>query len=207
MNKILKKPDNLENIIFVIYDLCTTIEKKITDYRSIIHNNKDLKSKFYNIEYVYIHSIILDLAKVLGVVDNDKASIKQLMNMAPKNIKSVIKKIEIDYQKIILKIKNNRNRIISHVDISKGNAYFDMGLSKLERGSRIKDFINYIKIVSPKGKSEINKFAIALSKNKSKSVKDERYSPSDFFRDCDNFLKITNEIKVINWDINQYYYR
>jgi hypothetical protein len=81
-----------------------------------------------------------------------------------------------------------------------------MGLSKSERIYRINDYKKYLSIIYDYNKLKINIFAKKISNLKPKSIKDEKYSPSDFYKELDIFENMINEILIINYDLSNYFY-
>ena len=97
-------PKNFYKILYVISDLSETVLRKIDDYKKNLIDNTDLKNKFYNIEFVYMHSIVLDLAKILSVTGSDKSGLKQLKDLCSNRIiRDEINSFEIKYKDTIKK--------------------------------------------------------------------------------------------------------
>ncbi len=197
-------PPKFTKIYSVILDLGETISEKITDFTDRIYNNPKIKREFYNIDFVYMHSIILDLAKMVGLTGSDKSGLKELGKICDDSeIKKMINDFENSNVNILNKIKSNRSRIIAHVDISDRSSYFNMGFSELEIDNKIKDHINYSNITKQIPDESLIQ---GLKKLKSESTSEERYSPTDFYNDIPKFKKLIDEIKLIVDTANKYFY-
>jgi hypothetical protein len=201
----MKHPKNFYNHLFVIEDLGHSILKKLDDFINNIVNNSSIKKMFYNIDFVYMHSILLDLAKLISVTNADKSGLKQLKEISPKSTKDRIVAFESKYRDTIDKITSNRNKIISHVDISDANSYFKMGFSDIEIENKIEDNRKYMNMIKS-SKDDNSKLIADLKKLKSISPKWERYSPSDFCEDIEIFKTMVNEVLAITRDLNKYFY-
>ena len=179
--------------------------KKIEAYETKIGNNSSLSKEYFNIDYVYMHSIILDIAKLIGATGNEKGTLTGLYSLAPANLRKDIDELRLKNEIIFKKIENNRNKIIAHVDVSDFWAYFNMGFSQLEIDRRIQDFMNYLELTGQETKTNLD--VIENLKNlKSTSVQFERYSPADFGQDLNRFKSIINEILDITTRANSYFY-
>ncbi len=200
----MNHPQGFYNILFVINELGSTILKKISDYENVIQNDYSLKKKFHNIEFVYIHSIILDIAKLTSKASSDKSGLKDLKKFcSDKTIQNKITNFEVKYKNTLEKIKNNRNRIIAHVDISEENSYFKMGFSDIEIKTKKDDYKKYMELTNQQ--LDIVKIE-ELEKFQTSSIKEERYSPSDFLLEIGLLKEMINEVLVIASDINLYFY-
>lgn len=196
---------NLYNILFVTNDLSHAILKKMDDYKNHIDTDFSLKKKFYNIEFVYMHSIILDIAKLISATGSDKSGLKQLKELCPsKTIEEEISNFEIKYKNTIEKIKTNRNKIIAHVDISNTDSYFEMGFSEIEISRKISDLKSYLKYHTKEPSIEM---ISQLENLKASCPKKERYSPSDFMSEIPLLEAMVREILKISKDLNLYFYR
>lgn len=202
----MKYPDNFANLIFVILELGDSILKKISDYENNIHENTDIKTNFHNIDFVYMHSILLDMGKLLSVTNSDKSGLSELDNISPPEFKERIQKIRDNYGDTIDKITTNRNRIIAHIDISNTQSYFRLGFSRVEIDRKIEDYKKYIGL-NDNNLSEVDLKVISdFEALMSTSVKYERYSPSDFFDEKETFVKIVREILQVATDLNVHFY-
>ena len=65
-----------------------------------------------------MHSIILDIAKLIGATGNEKGTLTGLYSLAPANLRKDIDELRLKNEIIFKKIENNRNKIIAHVDVS-----------------------------------------------------------------------------------------
>ncbi|MBU4056658.1 hypothetical protein KJ695_01975, partial [Patescibacteria group bacterium] len=182
----------------VTRDLIYRIKQKIKDFQ-YIHKSKSLKEKLRDIEFVYMHSIIFDIAKLFGATKSDKIGLKQFKNISPKKSKDKLTELEKSYGDIFLKISNNRNRIIAHINISNKNAYFNMGFSIEEINKKIADCKNSA-YFDPN-----DSFIERLKNLKAKNRDNERYSPSDFLIDIPRIEKFLNEFTLIIDEVNIYY--
>lgn len=192
------------NLYFVVHDLGNAILKKIGDYETKIYENGSLKRDFYNIEFVYMHSILLDIAKLISATGSDQSGLKQLKKGAPSNILERICNVETNHRDLISKVKVNRNKIVAHVDITEMGSYHKLGLSDLEVERRIEDLKRYSKLTGDR--VAIPQIIKDLENLKSISPETERYSPSDFFSDLDKFKQIAREILDIADELNVYFY-
>lgn len=196
---------NFYNILFVVNDLSHTILKKIDDYKNHIESDASLKRRFYNIEFVYMHSIILDIAKLISATGSDKSGLKQLKEICTnKIIGGEIDNFESKYKGPIEKIKANRNKIIAHVDVSDAGSYFDMGFSEIEINKKITDLREYFKHI--KQEPDSNLISQLENLKASSSIK-ERYSPSDFVIEIPVLENMVKEILKISTDLNLYFYK
>lgn len=201
----MNHPKNFHNILFVVNDLSHTILKKIDDYKNHIENDASLKKIFYNIEFVYMHSIILDIAKLISVTGSDKSGLKQLKEICTsKIIGGEIDNFESKYKNTLEKIKANRNKIIAHVDVSDAGSYFDMGFSEIEINKKITDLREYFKHTKQEPESNL----ISQFENlKARSSIKERYSPSDFVIEIPVLENMVKEILKISTDLNLHFYK
>lgn len=106
------------NVLFVIYQLSSDILKKIIDYKTLIEDSNLIKKQFYNIEFVYMHSIILDIAKLTSSTKSDKSGLKELEKISPNVLKKEITALTQRHKDLLEKIRNNRNKIIAHIDVT-----------------------------------------------------------------------------------------
>jgi hypothetical protein len=196
---------NFYNILFVVNDLSHTILKKIDDYKNHIESDTSLKRRFYNIEFVYMHSIILDIAKLISATGSDKSGLKQLKEVCTsKIIRGEIDNFESKYKNTLEKIKANRNKIIAHVDVSDAGSYFDMGFSETEINKKITDLREYFKHTKQEPDSNL---ISQLENLKAGSSIKERYSPSDFVIEIPVLENMVKEILKISTDLNLYFYK
>jgi hypothetical protein len=180
-------PVNFYKIFSVIENLSNSTLVNLDDFEKIKKSN--LYSELKNIDYVYMYFVILDMGKILAVGSQDKSGLRALLEIAPHDFKQRILQIQESYADIISKLKNNRNRIIAHVDISNDNSYFNLGFSEIEIEEKINDHKKYLKIIN---RHETELDDIFYNKLKSlvpSSIEDERYSSSDFLNDMETFKK------------------
>jgi hypothetical protein len=204
----MNHPKNFHNLLFVVNDLSHTILKKIDDYDKRIEKDNNIISAFYNIQFVYIHSIVLDIAKLISATGADKSGLKQLKEICPdKDIKVKIEAFEQKYKYILAKIIVNRNKIIAHVDISDMGSYVNMGFSKIEIERKITDYKDYLKITGGELDATALNLISQLKKLESVSIDKERYSPSDFSIEIPTLKEMVNEILVVASDLNLYFYK
>ena len=196
----MKVNDNYYNLFAITWNLIKNTEKKIQDFKYIL-KNKGLKEELHDIEIVYMHSIIIDIAKLINATKSDKIGLKQFKNISPKESKSKLVELEKSYKDIFLKIVSNRNRIIAHIDISNKNSYYNMGFSEEETNRMIKDYID--SMYFDPSDSTIEGFKKLVAKNKN----NERYSLSDFLTDIPRMKKFLNEFGSIINEVNNYYCR
>lgn len=201
----VKVPEEFYNILNVMGILSNDILRKLDDYENQIISNSSTKQQFYNIEYVYMHSTVLDLAKLLAVTKSDKSGLRQLMDISPEKYAEKISAFQVEYESIIAKIKDNRNRIISHVDISSDRAYFMMGVSESETEKKIADYLGAQKYYRENPVARI-KVVEGLRSLQSLGRVNEKYGPTDFVGDFPVFKKMITEIGEILHDLNMYYY-
>lgn len=201
----MNHPKNFHNLWFVINELGYTILKKLEDYKEQIEKNSVIVRAFYNIEFVYIHSIVLDIAKLISATGSDKSGLKQLKKICPdKRLKARIIKFEQTYNNTLVKIMANRNKIIAHVDISDMGSYMHMGFSKVEIEKKIAD---YSKNTCRDSKAITTNFISDIKKLESVSVDKERYSPSDFSLEISTLEGMVKEVVKIADEINLYFYK
>lgn len=196
--------DKFSTIFFVINDLGITILKKINDYENQIENDPLIKKRFYNIEFVYMHSIILDIAKLISATNSDKSGLKQLISFCNnKDILTKFNDFKIKYEKTFKKIKSNRDKIIAHIDISDRGSYFNMGFSEIEISKKIDNYKRYLKDM---GQKSDHKLISDLEKLKAVSSGEERYSPSDFLIEIPEIKNIVGEVLEISSNLLKLYF-
>ncbi len=200
----MNHPKNFYNILFVVNDLSYTILKKINDYKDNIEGDTSIITKFYNIDFVYMHSIILDIAKLVSTAHSDKSGLKELKKICNSEIiMNEINNFESKYKNTLEKIKTNRNKIIAHVDISDAGSYFDLGFSEVEIKRKLRDLKEYFNNT----KQEPDNNLISHIENlKANSSLQERYSPSDFVTEIPVLENMVNEILKISTDLNLHFY-
>ena len=164
-----------------------------------------LKKHFFNIDFVYMHHIILDMGKLLSVVKADKSTLSELEKIAPPLFKKEIKSLRKKHKSIIEKITTNRNKIIAHIDISDFGSYFKLGFSNVEINRKVADYTEYTKSRGKMTPADIDVIS-RYQKLRAASPKEERYSPSDFIQEKDAFKEITSEVLQIARRMNQYFY-
>jgi len=190
------------NIVFVIDDLSRAILKKLTDYEAKIKNNPSIKKDLRDIDFIYMHSTLLDLAKLVSQAGNDRSGLNELKKISPKKIKAKIEAFYMNHREIVVKIMSNRNRIVAHVDIDK-NPYFNMKFSGAEINKVITD---HRESVEGTGMKPDLAFIAALKSLKSTTQNEERYSPSDFEVDIDTFRKMIQEVSSFVTDAKRLFY-
>ncbi len=200
------KPQNFYDIVAVVYDLSGEVEKKLGQYNSTIWTDKKLRMELSGIEYVYMSSIILDLAKIFSLARKDESGLKKLKECSPSVIRDKFFQLQKSHNKLLEKLKENRNRLIAHVDISKDRSVFRMTLSKSERIRMIKNY-GFIIENHRDEKSLIEDFAKNISKKRSRSHKNERYSPVDLIHDAPEILRMLKELKIIVSELVMYFYK
>ena len=200
-------PQNFYDLLAVMEELSFTTLKHLEEYEGNILNKVDLKKNFHNIDFVYMHIIILNLAKLLSVTNSDKSGLAQLEKFASPALKQEIFLFRNKYQHVINKIASNRNRIISHIDISDLKAYYKMGFSEVEIEKKIEDRKKYLRIIGQKENKNDTDFYEHLRKLIALSEDNERYSPSDFVDAFPLFKSMINEILKLTRDVNQSNYK
>jgi hypothetical protein len=155
-----------------------------------------------------MHSVLLDIGKLLCVTGSDKSGLNELEKLAPNQFKKEINDFKLKYSDIISKITTNRNKIIAHIDISENGSYFKLGFSHTEIDRKIEDFKKYVESIN---NGVLNKSDLEVidgyNKLKSSSIKYERYSPSDFYKDKDIFVEMVNIIRKIAQELNYHFYK
>ncbi len=197
--------ESFPDVFRVILDLSSTISKKIDDYKNNIENNPSIKRAFYNIDFVYMHSIVLDMGKLLSVNNNDRSGLRGLEKSSPDKFKKDIRIFRDKYKDVIEKIKSNRNRIISHVDISDEGHFSKMGFSEKEVNKKVTDLNDHFTFLYGLNKSLVESSIEHWNKLRSESIRTERYSPSDFSKEVDIFIIMIREIVSISYKINVCY--
>jgi hypothetical protein len=181
------------------FSLKQNVEAKINEFQKI----KDAKNNTAN--QVYMESIILDMAKILGVSRSDQTGIESIKNHLQSGkffqFKNQIEKIDKKYKSVKSKIKQNRNRIISHIDFHK-KPYYGLKFSQAEV-NRIYDVPeNLIAIVY--GDEEKYKSVKAQAEKQlvSNQKRNQRYAPIDLDKDVPLFKSIIDELTKIFNEIN-----
>lgn len=203
----MKYPSNFPNQVSVLYDLGNNLLKRIEEYEKFIFNNALAKRDLKNIDFVYMHYIILNLAKLLSLTKADKSGLEQLKKIAPKEIIAEIESLETTHKTILHKLTSNRNRIVAHIDISKKNSYFGMGFSEMEINKKIGDYKIWAKRwdKNKKYNKRTDIFINDLNKLKSTNTETERYSPIDFHNDIPTFKLIIEKVLKITKSLIFYY--
>jgi hypothetical protein len=201
------------NICGVSSFLKNQILEDIHDFEKIIYKNSFLRSQLKNIEHNYMHCIILNIAKLIGVAKCDNSGFTNLKNQTiypyiPDYFRVKINNFEDDHKEIIAKIKNNRNKIISHIDVNSNDPFYGLLFSEAEIDKIYNDYLKNPMLSDSNESSERNiAFKKHLQTIKSGSIENERYSLSDFFNELPILKKMIVEIdKTIN-ELNIYLYQ
>jgi hypothetical protein len=201
----MKNNNNFYVLLGAVINLTIETKDLLIQYKTFIVKNKEMRKHLKNIDYIYMYYIILNLSKLFSLTGADKSGLKQIKNISPKKIKEEITLLEQTNLKTIEKIQNNRNRIVAHLDISKDNSYINMGFSTIEINRKKKDILEYSKITNMD--QVLTKNLLEIYRGlKSKSKKEERYSPSDFTRSIPKLTKMMEDILKITNDLSLYYY-
>lgn len=197
----MKVNSNYCDLYSVIYELTKRTEQDVREFEIAINDN-DLKKKgLLNIGTAYMNSIIISLSKLFNITRSDKTGLEQLKTISPKKLQSQIMEIKSDYSNIVKKLSCNRNRIIAHIDISKKNAYHNMGISEAECERVISDYKNSSHYENPN-----DLFIAEMRKIQTIDKNNERYCLSDFQKDIPILKEILKKIKIINDGIFEYYF-
>ncbi len=174
---------------------------KINEFQKI----KDIKENSYDIDLklalqVYMESIVSDMAKILGLTYSDQTGLreikkhlhsKKLVHFIPQ-----IEKIETKYKSTISKIKENRNRIIFHLDFHK-NPYYKMKRSKDETKRMFEMPDNLIPLMF-KDKMDYDNFNKKMQGQLvSNQKRNQRYAPIDLNKDLPLFKEIIEKLEKI----------
>lgn len=182
------------------------VKAKIEEFLKI----KDIKKSQINLDLsitkkVYMESIVLDMAKILGVAGSDQTGIesikKHLQSKKFIKIKKRIEKLDQKYKSIKSKIKQNRNRIISHIDFRK-KPYYKFKFSQTEV-NRIYDVPENLISLVYGDKKEYKKVKTQAGKQLvSNQKRNQRYTPIDLDKDVPLFKSIIDELTKIFNEIN-----
>jgi len=201
MNKRKEEVKNFWIHYFAAFlNLKQDVLEKIEEVK-IINQIKPTLLLLRKIEQVYMESIILDMAKIIGVSNCDQTGIKEIKKyLDDDDFKNKLDQIEEKYKTTIIKIRENRNRIISHLDFYK-NPYYNLKFSR--------DHLE--KMIGPSspeahalygGKKNFEKVKERIMKKCSSSKEEERYCPIDLNKDVELFLSIIEELDEIFGKIN-----
>jgi hypothetical protein len=135
---------NYYDLLAVMEDLSFTTLTYLREYENYISKETNIKETFQTVDFVYMQVVLLNLSKLLSLTNSDKAGLSQLERFGSSIHKQEIVNFRDKYKDIIEKIKSNRNRIISHVDISGSKAYYKMTFSKDEIERKILDRKKYL---------------------------------------------------------------
>ncbi len=183
-----------------VRDLICRTEKKIGQFKSI--ESDSLKKILPDIDLVYMHSIIIDIAKLINATKSDRIGLNQFKNIAPKDQKNNIENLENNYKNEILKIKNTRNRIIVHIDIE-----YPKKNSKEETIRIMEDYKKFYQYIKNENEDDsvLTRILSVIKENEAQNIDDERYSISDFTSDIPRIKLFLNEFLLIIDSINKYY--
>jgi len=180
------------------YGAFLTLKKNTEDKMNEFQKIKSIKESADNLnlslaKQVYMESIISDMAKILGVTRSDQTGIesikKYLQSKKFIQFKKRIEKIDQKYKPIKSKIKQNRNRIINHLDFHKRPYYnFKFSLAEVKR---IYDVPSNPNFFTSKDKAQAEKQLISNQK------RNQRYEPIDIDNDIPLFSDIIKELKEV----------
>ncbi len=164
----------------------------------------------YFLRAVVMESMILDMAKILGVNNNDQTGLKRLrQELKEPKYKFILEEIvdfEDKYKQEIIKIKDNRNKLIGHLELNGKKPFFDMRLSpaRFEEVNVISDF----EIEDTYGTREEYERVISNEKDKyiSNQKQDQRYSTIDLREDIPIFKGMLNDLNTIYLKIQKVTY-
>ncbi len=167
----------------------------------IINEIKPTLLLLRKIEQVYMESIILDMAKIIGVSRCDQTGIKSIKEyLNNDDFNNEINRVEEKYKTTIVKISENRNRIISHLDFYK-NPYYNLKFSK----EHLEEMIgppSSTAYAHYGGKKNFEKIKEKIMEKCSSSKEEERYCPIDLNKDIGIFLSMIDELDKIFEKIN-----
>lgn len=200
----IKKPIKLTKKFWAGYfgaffSLKQNAEAKINEFQKI------KKTKNNTAKQVYMESIVLDMAKILGVSRSDQTGIESIKNHLQSKkfiqFKKQIEKLDKKYQSVKSKVKQNRNRIISHIDFHK-KPYYGLKFSQAEV-NRIYDVPKEL-ITIVYGDEEKYKSVKAQAEKQlvSNQKRNQRYAPIDLDNDMPLFKSIIDELAKIFNEIN-----
>ncbi len=163
--------------------------------------------RLHNIEFVYMGSIIIDLGVLLSVTKHDDSSLKKLGEICQENHNFHSIKLDVNsflnkYKKTSGKIEANRNRLLSHIDISDKKSFHMMTFSNIETDENLKKYgaINRDtgEIIHKTLFEAIDKMRTKEKSNNTFSA--ERYGILDFREDIPKFISILEEVRKIVFD-------
>lgn len=202
----LKHPKNFYNLLAVVKELSSDVLNYLDDYENYIYDNYELKKRLKNIEFVYMHYILITLSKLFSISQNDKSGMKSLKLVSPMNIQKEFQELEDKNKDLFEKIKSNRHRMIVHIDISEEKSFHKMGFSKLQMDKMIEDYVSSMRYAGKEEIANTSHIFEDMRRLEAKENKEERYSPLDFYRDIGRFREITKKLSSLADKVNQHYY-
>lgn len=159
-----------------------------------------------NVAYVYMSQIINGVAKIGSLTGADKTGIKELRRFANQkqrnNIDNLLRKNKV----LLSKIKNNRDRIIVHLDITNLKHYSKMKFSNLAVDAMINNLYRYYDSLGKPNDYNRNIIEQSYNSLRSASEEEERYSLPDFLVDIPKIKEIKdfiNDLNFITLQVNQ----
>ena len=154
------------------------------------------------VRHVIMESIILDMGKIIGVTNADQTGIDKItQRLSSKIFSEYVEKLNSlknKYKETFLKIKNNRNRIISHLDFC-NKPYYEMKFSE--------DEVERMYAYSPCMFNNNEEYEKIKNEAKQKLVteqkQDQRYAPVDLEKDAPIFESIIQKLSEIFKKINK----
>ena len=203
-----KKPTKLTKKFWAGYfgaffSLKQNVEAKISEFQKI------KKAKNNIAKQVYMESIVLDIAKILRVSRSDQTGIESIKNHLQSKkfiqFKKQIEKLDKKYKSVKSKVKQNRNRIISHIDFHK-KPYYGLKFSQAEVNRIYNVPKELITIVYGDEEKYKSVKAHAETQLVSNQKRNQRYAPIDLDKDVPLFESIIGELTKIFNEINLFVY-
>ncbi len=156
-----------------------------------------------NVAYVYMSQIINGVAKIGSLTGADKTGIKELRRFANQkqrnNIDNLLRKNKV----LLSKIKNNRDRIIVHLDITNLKHYSKMKFSNLAVDAMVNNLYRYYDSLGKPNDYNRNIIEQSYNSLRSASEEEERYSLPDFLVDIPKIKDFINDLNFITLQVNQ----
>jgi len=178
---------------------------KINEFEKIKKTKNTNEIDLFLIKQVFMDSIVLDMAKILGVTRSDQTGIENIVKrLSSKKFAQLRKKLEKTdkkYKSVKAKIKENRSRIIGHLDFQK-RPYYNLKFSSAEI-ERIyetpPDLVNHVF-----GSREEYEAARTHAREQlvSNQERNQRYSQIDMNKDIPTFRTIIRELEDVFYKIN-----
>lgn len=191
-----KKPKAPQKELFLTGSICDLALEYLKELKEI-DGYPYLKNRFKNIESAYMRSIISSFSVVFSFTSSDKVGINNAIKICKHfNFNETcveLEELKSKYEKLLNKLKSNRNRVVVHLSVDGGNqkhstSFEEMGLSEREVNRLENVYSNSNESGLLKGIEKPD-----YKKLQASEVKNERYSTTDFIEDIPELEKCLKE--------------